>query len=112
MASVLTGIVSRLEEYLMKVASGAGIEDGYSAEESPSPARPKDGESLPQALLRVRGEIVRLRSELAQVQNAPPPVDEIKAQLRAYVETLAAQGRPSFRITASGKLTFHAADIV
>src|SRR5262249_5551291 len=77
----------------------------------PPPAQPRSGESLPQAIERTRTEIYRLRSELHAAQSAPPPADEVRAALRAHVETLARSGKPGVRFAPDCKLDLFAADV-
>jgi hypothetical protein len=59
------------------------------------PAKPRDGESLSDAIRRVRSEIGRLQGELTQVREAPPSTAEIKAHLVGEVDRLAREGQPT-----------------
>jgi len=68
------------------------------------PAAPRDGESLSDAVLRVRRDIVTAQSELARVRAAPPTADEARAAIVAEVERLAVRGTPQLSL-ANGKVT-------
>ena len=63
-------------------------------------AEPRKGETLSAALLRVRGEIGAAKGELAMVLAAPPPMNEIRQQVRDLVGKLAHEGKP--RISVEG----------
>jgi len=52
------------------------------------------GESLPQAIERVRREIAGLDSEARQLRGAPVSSEELKAHARKMVAKLAGQGEP------------------
>lgn len=64
----------------------------------------RDGESVADAIVRVRSEIMGLKAELAQVQAAPLPRKELLAKAKAHVAELARQGAPMID-TASGSFT-------
>jgi len=57
-------------------------------------AKPHEGETIGAAILRVRGEIMRVRAELIALKEAPLPADEVKAAIVAEVDRLANEGAP------------------
>src|SRR5262249_37824674 len=89
--------VHKVEGYLMRVASGAGVEEAWANAPPPPPARPRAGESFEQAITRTRGDIAKLRSELASVISSPPPREEIEEALKRHVAEMA-KARPGFRL--------------
>jgi hypothetical protein len=56
--------------------------------------RPREGESVEQAIARVRSTIWRLQGEIGRLKSAPPPVADIKAKITAQVDAMAALGAP------------------
>ena len=74
-------------------------------------AQPLDGETLPDAIRRVRGEIAQLKTELTLVRNAPPSREEIRAKVIAEVDALAKQGAPQVTIGEHG-IRLRLADMV
>src|SRR5262245_58277240 len=74
-------------------------------------AEPRNGESLADAILRVRSALGRLQSELAAVRAAPPSAQEARAQIVAGVERLAERGRPQLSL-AAGRATLQFADVL
>jgi len=65
-------------------------------------ARPRNGETLSDAIVRVRTEIMARKAELVQVKDAPLPREELLALAREHVASLAGQGAPAID-TAAGK---------
>jgi hypothetical protein len=63
-------------------------------------ARAQDGETLQQALERVRAAIGVAQREAGRVRSAPLPAETIAAQIRDQVRQLAAQGMPHVTIGA------------
>jgi len=74
-------------------------------------AKPREGESLADAIVRVRREIASAKAELADVRAAPPSADEIKQSVTAQIDRLAAQGRPSLSFD-KGQVKVHFADVM
>lgn len=64
-------------------------------------ATPHDGETLAQAIIRIRGEIVAAQAELVRLKLQPLPRDELQQRAKDYVEQLAAEAGPLVR-TANG----------
>ena len=60
----------------------------------------RDGESVTDAIRRLRSEIGRTRAELAYVRDAPLPAAEVKAALVDHIDRMAMQGRP--RVAVEG----------
>ncbi len=71
---------------------------------------PREGESLSDAILRLRHEIGMARGELQQIKTAPPPAAEIKAALVAEVDRMAAEGKPRVSIDG-GRIAIHWPDV-
>jgi hypothetical protein len=68
---------------------------------APSPAVSlADGETVLQAIDRVRGEISDRQGRLLALRTAPPPKSALNAQVAAMVKNLAEQGQP--RLTLNG----------
>jgi hypothetical protein len=102
-------VVSRINNFLLARMSGA-------ADIAPPPrlrslpAARRKGESIGDALLRVRREIAAAKAELLQIKSAPPPSDEIKIAIIETVKALAEEGRP--RVTSDGgKVALHLPDV-
>jgi hypothetical protein len=57
-------------------------------------AQPEKGETLANAILRVRSEIKQARGDLYQLKAAPLPRAEIEQQIRAHVQQLVRDGTP------------------
>jgi hypothetical protein len=60
-----------------------------------APPRLAKGESLTDAILRVRRRVRELRADLHRIESAPYPSSHCKARMRVQVEELAQQGAPS-----------------
>ena len=56
------------------------------------------GETHLQAVTRIRSDIEKLKNELRLVQQAGPPIADVKRQARDYVRTLAERGRPTIKV--------------
>ena len=101
-------VVSRLNDFVMRLFSGV---DDASAPRWPAKVPgPRDGESLSDAILRLRHEIGMARGELQQIKTAPPPAAEIKAALVAEVDRMAAEGKPRVSIDG-GRIAIHWPDV-
>ena len=71
----------------------------------PPPAiTPNPGESLPDAIDRIRAEIAEHQRELQMLKAAPPPLDELKQQAADVVDALLAQGKPALKLKPGGDL--------
>lgn len=57
-------------------------------------AVPEEGESLTGAVVRVRRQIMEAGSTVQRLRNAPPPREELVAQAKAYVASMAERGAP------------------
>lgn len=62
-----------------------------------------DGESLSDAILRLRGEISSAGGELMRLKTAPLPAAELRSLVEAEVDRLAKTGRPYVVTEAGGK---------
>jgi hypothetical protein len=74
------------------------------------PAKPREGESLVDAILRTRGEISQVQGYLIGVKSVPPTADEIKAAVVAEVNKLAKEGTPTFSFDG-GKVKINWPDV-
>jgi hypothetical protein len=101
-------VVSRLNNAIMQFFSGAA-----EVERPPWPTvvpAARDGESVGDALLRLRHEISTAQGELMRIKAAPPPAAEIEAAIEAEVDRLADAGTPRIAVDA-GKVTIHWPDV-
>ena len=89
-------ICSRLDVFILSRFSGAG-DVTYPPQITVRPAL-RDGESVTDAILRLRDEISRARGELSRVRAAPLPADEIRAAVFEQVDRLAKEGEPRLSI--------------
>lgn len=85
-----SNLVAQLRGWLRNLPPQANLVDARRSK----PAM-KKGETVSQAVARIRDEIADLKSKVALVKQAKPPVAEIKKQARAFVQRLAEQGRPA-----------------
>jgi hypothetical protein len=69
----------------------------------PVPVELQEGESLADAIIRIRSEISSVRTELASLAAAAPTRAECEAAIHSFVARLASEGRPVFRAEA-GKI--------
>jgi hypothetical protein len=102
-------VVSRLDNFILQLFSGAS--DAAPPRWPAKVPGPRAGESLADALIRLRREINIAQGELRQVKTAPPPASEIKAALVAEVDRMAGDGRPSWRIDDGGRVVVHWPDV-
>jgi hypothetical protein len=72
-----------------------------------SRATPRKGESLQDAILRVRSELGTAQTELAQVKAAPPTRAEIEQQLIDHIQQLKNQGVPRWTLDSNNKVIVH-----
>jgi hypothetical protein len=100
---------SAVEQWLANLEMGAVSVAGPLRPVRVEPRLSK-GESVKDALLRVRRDIAGIKHELAQVAAAPLPPDEIKAEIVRQVEALAAQGRPRLNLE-NGKVALSFPDM-
>lgn len=85
---------AQVEHYLSKLSADASLADAKVVK-----AKTKDGETLLQAVKRVRGQIAELTSEQSAVKQAGLPIGEMKALAKNWIAERAASARPT--ITAS-----------
>jgi hypothetical protein len=101
--------ISRLSNFILAMFSGADF--------PPPPPYPdvvpgcNADESLPDALARVRAEVMALKGEAQRVRLAPVPLSETKRAIAAEVDKLAAQGRPRLTLAPGGKVELHMPDM-
>ena len=98
-------VKSRLDNWLLQRASGA-VDIAAPPKLGSVPAGRRKGESLVDALGRVRREIAAARAELQQTKSAPPTPDEIKIAIIEEVNALAEQGCPQLT-SEGGKVELH-----
>jgi hypothetical protein len=101
-------VVSRLNNSIMQFFSGAA-----EVERPPWPSEvpaARDGESVADALMRLRHEIAVAQGELLRIKAAAPPASEVKAALEAEVDRLAGNGAPQIAIEA-GRVVVHWPDV-
>jgi hypothetical protein len=101
-------VVSRLDNFVMQLFSGAS--DATPPRWPATVPGPAEGESVGDALVRVRHEISIAQGELRQIKTAPPPAAEIKAALAAEVDRMAAEGLPRI-VLSGGKVTVQWPDV-
>jgi hypothetical protein len=90
-------LVAQVRSWLETVSAG----NAHLVMVAPPPPRLRDGEGLIEAINRMRAEINAARQELLALQRAPLPTGEMRERAKAFVDELAAVGRPMLR-TASG----------
>jgi hypothetical protein len=101
-------IISRLNNSILSFYSGASDTEPPQWPTAVPGAR--DGESIPDALLRLRHEISVAQGELMRIKAAPPPASEIKAAIEAEVDRMAGDGTPHVVIN-TGRVTVHWPDV-
>jgi hypothetical protein len=88
--------VSRIDSFVLAWFSGAsGVAPPPRVTVVP---RRRAGESVADAVVRLRDEIGRVRAELAHVRAAPLPAKEVKAAIAAGVDRMAREGAPRVRV--------------
>lgn len=87
--SELASLCASIRHWLQTLPHGAALELA-----KPVDAKLLKGETLAQAIGRVRDEITSTRQHLRTIQQAPLPKADLKAEARVYVAGLAAAGRP------------------
>jgi hypothetical protein len=102
-------VVSRIDNFVMQFFSGA--DDVVVPPWPTSVPGARDGESVGDALLRLRYEIGTAQGGLAQVRTAPPPASEIRAALAAEVDRMAGGGAPRVVIDA-GRVSIYWPDVM
>lgn len=85
------GLVGELDNFLLRLNR-----EGRPIELAPKVATPKqkNGESLKTVLERVRQEIDAIKGEQYRTRLAPPPIEDLKAQARSYVQQMATSVQP------------------
>jgi hypothetical protein len=101
-------VVSRLDNFILQLFSGAS--DAAAPRWPATVPGARAGESIADALVRLRHEINIAQGELLRVKTAPPPSSEIKAALVAEVDRMAAEGRPRVSVDG-GKVALHWPDV-
>jgi hypothetical protein len=102
-------IVSRLDNFIMQFFSGASDIEPPQWPTANVPG-PREGESLTDALLRLRHEISIAQGEGRRVQVAPLPASEVRAALVAEVDRMARDGAPHISVDA-GRVVVHWPDV-
>jgi len=78
-------VINTIDNYLR--TRGTGLFRGPPCgDDEPPVAQPREGETLVEAIRRVREAIFAAQGELVQVKAAPPPPDEIRAMIRDALE--------------------------
>jgi hypothetical protein len=102
-------IVSRLNNFIMQWFSGA-VDVAAPPRLTNVPVGRRRGESLADALLRVRREVAVAQAELMRVKAAPPPKEEVQLALIQEIDRLAREGRPQV-VNEGGKVMISWPDI-
>lgn len=101
----LSHLVGRAEQYIRSVV---GAEIHRRGKVLPEAARIKPalakGESISDAVTRLRGKIAELKQSITAVNNAPRSPAIVKSEMRKTVAALAAAGTPS--VAADGTVAF------
>jgi hypothetical protein len=103
-------VIAQLRDGFIPNLIGPGIGSGPALRTVVVTATPRKGESVADAILRVRAAISSAQGELQQVKAAPPPPDEIKRQLRAHVQQLIHDGTPRV-VLKDGKVVVNWPDV-
>jgi hypothetical protein len=101
-------VVSRLDNFILQLFSGAS--DATPPRWPATVPGARAGESVGDAVLRLRREINIAQGELRQIKTAPPPAIEIRAALVAEVDRMAAEGKPRVSVDG-GKIRIHWPDV-
>jgi hypothetical protein len=87
--------VSRLTNFVGLLVGGAGTVTWPPRGVRPNGgAHPGEGETLADAILRIRTELATVQREMAAVRALPPAAAEVRAAVKAEVERKAAAGQP------------------
>jgi hypothetical protein len=80
---------------------GSGWTDGpvFADVEASANGRPRQGETIAQAIARVRSIIFKLQGEIGHLKTAPPPVAHIKAAITSQIDAMAREGAPHVDIS-------------
>jgi hypothetical protein len=94
--------VSRLSNFIPLLTGGVGATVQWPPRgvRPNGGAQPNEGETLADAVLRVRGELAAVQREIAAVRSAQPAAAEVKAAVRAEIERKARAGMP--RVSMDG----------
>jgi hypothetical protein len=103
-------IVSRLNNFIMQRSSGAA-DIAPPPKLTSVPAGRRKGESIVDALTRVRREIAAAEGELRRIKSAPPPALEVKLAIIEEVDALAKEGRPLVT-SDGGRITINWPDVM
>jgi hypothetical protein len=86
----LAALATAIQDWLRSLPRGLVLEMAPAISE-----KPLKGETVAQAIKRVRDEIGQARLMLRQIEAAPLPKDELKAIARYQIEDLAERGKPT-----------------
>jgi hypothetical protein len=75
-------------------------------------ARPNAGESVEDAIRRVRGQIGSAQGELAAVRRAPPSAEEVREVVRSEIAARGQRGMPRLMVEGGGEVSVHWPDEV
>src|ERR1700683_2782816 len=93
----LAALTSKIKQFISALPADVIIE--------PTPAmniKPRQDETLPEAISRVRGSLAGAKNHLAVVRSAGAPREELMDAVRAFVQKLAERGRPKISTERSG----------
>jgi hypothetical protein len=76
-----------LNRFLASIAGGLHDKTLFWSDQKPLPATPGEGESLVEAINRVRSGAQSIATQLAQVRVSPPPPDEIRQMIASALES-------------------------
>src|SRR5262249_12620535 len=94
-------VISRINNFVGELFSGAS--DINPPQWPDAVPGAYESESVGDAILRLRSEISVARSELQRIKSAPLPTAEIKAQIEAEADRMAAAGTPRITGGRAGK---------
>src|SRR5262249_51577985 len=106
--------VSRLSNFIPLLTGGVGATVQWPPRgvKPNGGAQPQEGETLADAVLRVRSELAAVQGEIRAVRSAPPTKEEVKARVRAEVERKAAAGQPRVEFALDGAIKLHWPDVM
>jgi hypothetical protein len=90
-------LCTHVRQWLASLPADAALEPA-----PPVNARPIKGETVAQAIERLRDEIAAASQHLLTVKRAPPTRSELKASAALLVKQLAARGRPTVSAGSNG----------